>query len=83
VAPTGAVKPAATSNDPLPAYIAFTGGPKPDYHDPQPIFADGFDAYPASPFKANDSAPGLGGTINVLITEPSSRRPWLRKTCRT
>ena len=67
VRPTAAAKPAAASKDPLPAYIPFTGGPKPDYHDAQPIFADGFDNYPSTPFKANDAAPGTGSTINVLI----------------
>ena len=42
--PTVATRPAASSKDPLPTYIPFTGGPKPDYHDGQPIFADGFES---------------------------------------
>lgn len=58
---------AATSNSPYPDYIPFTGGPKPDYHDSKPIFSDGYDNYPTNPFKANDTAPGTGSTINVLV----------------
>lgn len=57
----------AAAKDPYPSYIPFSGGPKPDYHDDKPIFADGFDNYPANPFKANASAPGSGSTINALI----------------
>ena len=68
VQPTAAPKPAAAAGKgPYPTYIPFTGGPKPDYHDPQPIFADGFENYPADPFKANKDAPGTGSTISVLI----------------
>ena len=58
---------ANSGKDPHPTFMLFTGGPKPDYHDPQPLFADGFDNYPANPFKANQNAPGSGSTINVLI----------------
>src|SRR5579884_3386536 len=57
----------AAAHDPYPRYIPFTAGPKPDYHDDNPIYSDGFETYPASPFKANQSAPGAGSTINVLI----------------
>jgi putative aldouronate transport system substrate-binding protein len=70
LAPTPAAAPkpaAAAASGPYPTYIPFTGGPKPDYHDDKPIFADGFENYPASPFKANPSAPGAGGVVNVLI----------------
>ncbi|HEY1297041.1 MAG TPA: hypothetical protein VGJ60_28525 [Chloroflexota bacterium] len=65
--PTAAPKPAAAAAGPYPNYMPFTGGPKPDYHDSNPIYSDGFDNYPANPFKANDSAPGSGGVLNVLI----------------
>jgi putative aldouronate transport system substrate-binding protein len=51
----------------FPTYTAFTGGPKPDYHDDNPLYSDAFDNYPASPFKANQSAPGTGNLVNVLI----------------
>jgi putative aldouronate transport system substrate-binding protein len=74
-APTGAPPAAATAKpeaagraDPYPRYIPFTGGPRPDYHDDNPIFSDGFDNYPSNPFKANPSAPGSGSIINVLVT---------------
>ena len=64
---TLAPKPATAGKDPYPTYVPFSGGPKSDYHDPQPIFADGFDTYPDSPFKANQQPPGASSTINVLI----------------
>src|SRR5260370_42424745 len=54
-------KPAAASKDPYPTYVPFTGGSKPDYHDTNVLFADGFDNYPAHPFKANQSPPRTGG----------------------
>jgi putative aldouronate transport system substrate-binding protein len=50
----------------FPTYIPVANGPKPDYHDDNPLFSDGFDNYPKSPRKANDAAPGAGSTINVL-----------------
>jgi putative aldouronate transport system substrate-binding protein len=52
----------------FPTYIAFTGGPKPDFHDANPLYSDAFDNYPSTPFKASDKAPGSGGPINVLVT---------------
>jgi len=51
----------------FPSYIPFTGGPKPDYHDANPLYTDAFDNYPASPIKANDKAPGAGGPVNVMV----------------
>jgi putative aldouronate transport system substrate-binding protein len=56
------------SKGPFPTYIPFTGGPKPDYHDPNPLYSDAFDNYPASPFQANQSPPGSGGVVNALVT---------------
>src|SRR5437879_5890170 len=51
----------------FPTYIASKSGPKPDYHDDNPLFSDAFENYPKNPQKANDSTPpGSGGTINVL-----------------
>ena len=50
----------------FPTYIPVTNGPKPDYHDDNPLFSDAFNNYPNNPQKANDSAPGSGSTINVL-----------------
>src|SRR5437868_7633069 len=66
-APTSVPKPAVTSKDPYPSYIPFGAGPKPDYHDTNVLFADGFDTYPANPFKANQSPTGADGVINVQI----------------
>lgn len=58
---------ATSGTNPYPRYIPFSGGPKPDYHDDNPLFSDGFENYPDNPFKANQSAPGASSTINVLI----------------
>ena len=52
-----------------PTFIPFTGGPKPDYHVDDPRFDDGFDNYPASPFKAVQEKPGAGSNVNVLIAQ--------------
>jgi putative aldouronate transport system substrate-binding protein len=66
----GAGAPAAGAGKSLfPNFIPFTGGPKPDYHDANPLFADAYDNYPAQPFKANSGGPpGAGGVLNVLVT---------------
>src|SRR5215207_5747779 len=73
VAPAPAAPPPTAVSQPArdaayPRYIPFAGGPKPDYHDPNPIYSDGFDNYPANPFKANQATPGAASTINVLVT---------------
>ena len=47
---------------PFPTYVPFTAGPKPDYHTDDPRFDDGFDNFPANPFKAVTEKPGTGGT---------------------
>jgi putative aldouronate transport system substrate-binding protein len=53
----------------FPTYVPAQGGPKPDFHDDNPLFSDAFDNYPPNPQKANSGgAPGSGGTINALIT---------------
>src|SRR6185436_782969 len=52
----------------FPTYAAVTGGPKPDYHDANPLYSDAFDNYPAQPFKANEKAPGTGAPVNVMVT---------------
>jgi putative aldouronate transport system substrate-binding protein len=51
----------------LPKYAAVSGGPKPDFHDDNPLYSDAFDTYPASPFKASQSPPGTGSVVNVLV----------------
>jgi putative aldouronate transport system substrate-binding protein len=55
-----------TKGSPLPGYVPFTGGPKADFHTDDPRYDDGFDNYPATPFKAVAEKPGAGGTVNIL-----------------
>src|SRR5579864_4951041 len=50
----------------FPTYIPVKNGPKPDYHDDNPLYSDGFENYPKNPQKVNDAAPGAGSSINVL-----------------
>ncbi|MBV9171385.1 MAG: hypothetical protein JOZ81_15010 [Chloroflexi bacterium] len=57
----------AQKGSPFPTYIPVTSGPKPDFHDPNPLYSDAFENYPTSPFKANQSPPGTGAQINVFI----------------
>jgi putative aldouronate transport system substrate-binding protein len=52
----------------FPTYIPVSGGPKPDYHDDNPLYSDAFDNYPQNPTRANQNAPGSGGVVNVLVT---------------
>jgi putative aldouronate transport system substrate-binding protein len=74
--PTTAAKPAAdakpaakTAGGPFPTFIPFTGGPKPDYHSDDARYDDGFDNYPANPFRAVNEKPGAGSNVNVLIAQ--------------
>src|SRR5436190_5582760 len=57
----------SSSKSLFPSYIPVKNGPKPDYHDDNPLFSDGFDNYPKNPQKVNDTAPGAGSNLNVLI----------------
>ena len=53
----------------FPTYIPAQGGPKPDFHDDNPLFSDAFDNYPQNPGKANSGgAPGSGSTVSALMT---------------
>ena len=67
----GAGKSAGTKSgpgaSPLPSYIPFTGGAKPDYFIDDPRYDVGFDNYPANPIKAVPEPPGQGSDVNVLI----------------
>ena len=72
-APAGGGQPAAggatAAKSLFPTYIPPANGPKPDYHDANPLYSDAFDTYPANPAKANGSeAPGAGSTVNILVT---------------
>src|SRR6266851_7805951 len=71
-APAGGGQPAAggatAAKSLFPTYIPPANGPKPDYHDANPLYSDAFETYPANPAKANGSeAPGAGSTISVLV----------------
>jgi putative aldouronate transport system substrate-binding protein len=71
-APSAPAAPAGGGGQPasktlLPTYIPVQNGPKPDYHDDNPLFSDGFENYPSNPQKATSGAPGSGSTINALM----------------
>jgi len=51
----------------FPTYIPVANGPKPDFHETNPLYSDAFENYPSNPIKANDKAPGTGSTVNVMI----------------
>jgi hypothetical protein len=51
----------------FPTYIPVSSGPKPDFHDPNPLYSDAFNNYPMNPARANTGTPGTGSTVNVLI----------------
>jgi putative aldouronate transport system substrate-binding protein len=50
-----------------PSYFPLANAPKPDYANDDPRYDPGFDNYPANPFRATQSPPGAGGTVNVLM----------------
>ena len=52
--------PSSFKGSPFPSYIPVSNGPKPDFHDPNPLYSDAFENYPSNPFKANQSPPGTG-----------------------
>jgi putative aldouronate transport system substrate-binding protein len=60
-------KAAAKSAGPYPSYIPLANAPKPDYANDDPRYDPGFDNYPANPFKAIQTPPGSGGTVNTLM----------------
>ena len=69
--PTAAAgAPAAGGNTggktPFPTYVPVSTTFKPEYHVDDSKYDDGFDNYPANPFKAVTEKPGAGGTINIL-----------------
>src|SRR6266699_987183 len=66
--PTAAAAGAAPAGGPLPTYIASSGGPKPDFHSPDPRITDGFVRFPKDPVKSwSGGPPTNGGTLNVFI----------------
>src|SRR6202022_2831767 len=71
--PSGGGQPAAGSaaaaKSLFPTYVPIANGPKPDFHDANPLYSDAFDTYPANPSKANGTTPpGTGSTVNILVT---------------
>ncbi len=69
-AATQPLKPAsgAAATTLLPTYVAFTGGPKPDYHSADPRITDGYEHFPKTFFKSwNKEAPASGGRVDVYI----------------
>jgi putative aldouronate transport system substrate-binding protein len=67
-----ATPPSATSVAPLsgalPTFLPSSGGPKPDLHDPDPRYDDGFTNYPANPPRSwSGEPPGTGARVDVLI----------------
>src|SRR5205814_7554550 len=56
----------AAANAVYPRYTPFTGGPKADYPAAGPMYEDGLNGYPASPFKAIAEAPGAGSNVNIM-----------------
>ncbi|HEV7664059.1 MAG TPA: hypothetical protein VGQ62_11030, partial [Chloroflexota bacterium] len=69
-APAAGVKPAAgAAKNVYPTYVPVSGGPKPDYHDDNPLYSDAFDTYPQNPFKANQGGPpGTGSPVSIMVT---------------
>jgi putative aldouronate transport system substrate-binding protein len=66
--PGGKPAAAGAAKSLFPTYMPPTNGPKPDYHDANPLYSDAFDTYPANPGKANQGeAPGTGSTVNILV----------------
>jgi putative aldouronate transport system substrate-binding protein len=52
----------------FPTYVASTTPAKPDFHSSDPRVEDGFNSYPASPFKSwNGPPPSNGGTLNAFM----------------
>ena len=56
----------AAANAVYPRYTPFTGGPKADYPAEGPMYEDGFNGYPANPFKAIAEVPGAGSNVNIM-----------------
>jgi putative aldouronate transport system substrate-binding protein len=56
-----------------PTYMPSASGPKPDLHDPDPRYEDGYNAYPKNPAKSWTKAPpSNGGTISFLVNQYST-----------
>ena len=70
-APAGATKPAGA----YPTFMPSTGGPKPDFPAPGPLYQDGFSTYPKNPAKALPATPpGLGSKV-MCYTNNSAPAP--------
>jgi putative aldouronate transport system substrate-binding protein len=56
-----------SSSGVLPVYLAPSGGPRPDFHSPDPRITDGFVKYPPPVKTWTGGPPGSGGTLNVFV----------------
>jgi putative aldouronate transport system substrate-binding protein len=64
---------AAARGSVYPTYMPSASAPKPDFHDPDPRFEDGYNAFPKNPLKSwTKSPPSSGGTINFLVNQYST-----------
>jgi putative aldouronate transport system substrate-binding protein len=60
--------PVASTPGALPTYIPPTAGLRPDLHDPDPRYDDGFSNYPTNPPTSwTGDPPGTGSRVDVLI----------------
>ena len=59
--------PKPAGSGPYPVYMPVSNAPRPDYVNDDPRYDPGFDNYPPNPYRATQSPPGLGSTVNVLI----------------
>ena len=82
--PAPAAKPTAGSSPPAaptagargavyPTYSPSTSAPKPDFHDADPRFEDGYNAFPKNPAKSWTKAPpSAGGTVAFMVNQYST-----------
>ncbi len=78
-APTGAAPGPAATGAPrgaagvYPTYIANPNAPTPDFHDPDPRYEDGYNAFPRNPAASWTKAPpSNGGTVTFLVSQYST-----------
>ena len=67
----------AKPNEPFPTYIPFSppGGIKPDFHDSDQRYDDGYNAYPANPFISWTKDPPGNGTNVVALSQAYTLPP--------
>jgi putative aldouronate transport system substrate-binding protein len=65
--PSGAASAVPTAAGPYPTYVPAANAPKPDYSNNDPRYDPGFENFPGTPFKAVQTPPGSGSTVNAFI----------------